>query len=90
MPHGCASNLDPDRVDITDRFYKAGTDTLINAIDELPNDCPVALLIGHAPQRIARDVRADRPDELHQTQGPPLIAIRRHIKRNDTPKVANS
>jgi phosphohistidine phosphatase len=41
--------LDPDRVDIADRFYSAGTDTLINAIRELPEDCSVALLVGHAP-----------------------------------------
>jgi phosphohistidine phosphatase len=41
--------LDPDRVEIADRFYNAGTDTLINAVRELPDDCHVALLIGHAP-----------------------------------------
>jgi phosphohistidine phosphatase len=41
--------LDPDRVEIADRFYNAGTDTLINAVRELPNDCQVALLVGHAP-----------------------------------------
>jgi phosphohistidine phosphatase len=39
----------PDRVEIADRFYNAGTDTLINAVRELPNDCHVALLVGHAP-----------------------------------------
>ena len=41
--------LSPDRVDIAERFYNAGTDTLINAVRELPDDCRVALLIGHAP-----------------------------------------
>jgi phosphohistidine phosphatase len=41
--------LDPDRVEIAERFYNAGADTLINAIRELPDDCRVALLIGHAP-----------------------------------------
>jgi phosphohistidine phosphatase len=41
--------LPPDRVEIADRFYNAGTDTLINAIRELPDDCHVALLVGHAP-----------------------------------------
>jgi phosphohistidine phosphatase len=41
--------LDPDRVEISDRFYNAGSDTLINAVRELPEDCHVALLIGHAP-----------------------------------------
>jgi phosphohistidine phosphatase len=38
-----------DRVDIADRFYNAGTDTLINAVRELPYNCHVALLVGHAP-----------------------------------------
>ena len=32
--------LDPDRVEIADRFYNAGADTLINAVRELPDDCP--------------------------------------------------
>jgi phosphohistidine phosphatase len=41
--------LDPDRVEIADLFYNAGGDTLINAVRELPEDCHVALLIGHAP-----------------------------------------
>jgi phosphohistidine phosphatase len=41
--------LDPDRVEIADLFYNAGGDTLINAVRELPEDCHVALLVGHAP-----------------------------------------
>ena len=41
--------LVPDRVEIADRFYNAGADTLINAVRELPDDCHVALLVGHAP-----------------------------------------
>jgi phosphohistidine phosphatase len=41
--------LPPNRVDVADRFYNAGTDTLINAVRELPDDCQVALLVGHAP-----------------------------------------
>ena len=41
--------LDPDHVEIADRFYNAGGDTLMTAIRELPDDCRVALLIGHAP-----------------------------------------
>ena len=41
--------LKPDRVEIANRFYNAGGDTLINAVRELPDDCHVALLIGHAP-----------------------------------------
>ena len=38
-----------DRVEIADRVYNAGTDTLINAVRELPEDCHIALLVGHAP-----------------------------------------
>ena len=41
--------LDPDRVEIADLFYNAGGDALLNAVRELPDDCQVALLIGHAP-----------------------------------------
>jgi phosphohistidine phosphatase len=41
--------LDPIRMEIADRFYNADIDTLINAVRELPEDCHVALLIGHAP-----------------------------------------
>jgi phosphohistidine phosphatase len=41
--------LASNRVDIADRFYNAGTDTLLQAVRELPDDCHVALLIGHAP-----------------------------------------
>ena len=36
-------------MEIADRFYNAGADTLINAVRELPDDCRVALLVGHAP-----------------------------------------
>jgi phosphohistidine phosphatase len=39
----------PDRVEIADRFYNAGGDTLIDAVRELPDDCRAALLVGHAP-----------------------------------------
>jgi phosphohistidine phosphatase len=41
--------LPANRVEIADRFYNAGADTLINAARELPVDCRVALLVGHAP-----------------------------------------
>lgn len=44
-----SDELPPDRVDIADRFYNAGTETLINAVRELPDNCRVALLVGHAP-----------------------------------------
>ena len=39
----------PDRVEIADRFYNAGADTLVSAVRELHEDCHVALLVGHAP-----------------------------------------
>jgi phosphohistidine phosphatase len=41
--------LPANRVEIADRFYNAGADTLINAVRELPVDCRVALVVGHAP-----------------------------------------
>jgi phosphohistidine phosphatase len=41
--------LDPDRLEIADLFYNAGGDTLLNAVRDLPDDCHVALLVGHAP-----------------------------------------
>jgi phosphohistidine phosphatase len=44
-----SDQLDPDRVQIADLFYNAGGDTLVNAVRELPDDCHVVLLIGHAP-----------------------------------------
>ena len=43
------NQLDPGRIEIADRFYNAGSDTLINAVRKLPDDCHVALLVGHAP-----------------------------------------
>ena len=42
-------HLRPDQVEIADRFYNAGADTLITAVRELPDACHVALLVGHAP-----------------------------------------
>ncbi len=44
-----ADQLAATRVEISDRFYNAGSDTLIEAVRKLPDDCQVALLIGHAP-----------------------------------------
>jgi phosphohistidine phosphatase len=41
--------LDSDRLQIADLFYNAGGDTLLNAVRDLPDDCHVALLVGHAP-----------------------------------------
>jgi phosphohistidine phosphatase len=41
--------LASDRVDIADRFYNAGAETLLAAVRELPDDCYVALIVGHAP-----------------------------------------
>jgi phosphohistidine phosphatase len=41
--------LEQDRVEIADLFYNAGGDTLLNAVRDLPDDCQVVLLVGHAP-----------------------------------------
>ena len=41
--------LAAEHVEISDRFYNAGADTLIDAVRDLPADCHVALLVGHAP-----------------------------------------
>jgi hypothetical protein len=76
MLHGCASQLDPDRVDVADSFYKAGTDTLINAIDELPNDCPVALFIGHA--------RPSAPGVVYELTDP-MSSTRRRVTSHRNP-----
>lgn len=35
--------------DISARYYNAGTDTLIEAIAALPDECRTAMVIGHAP-----------------------------------------
>ena len=57
--------LDPDRVEIADRFYNAGADTLINAVRELPDDCHVALLVGHAPGAPGVVYELTDPGDLH-------------------------
>ena len=44
-----SDQLAPDRVEIAERFYNAGADTLINAVRDIAADCHVALLVGHAP-----------------------------------------
>lgn len=36
-------------VDVDDRYYNAGTDTLLDAVRELGDDVRTALLVGHAP-----------------------------------------
>jgi phosphohistidine phosphatase len=66
--------LDPDRVEIADLFYNAGGDTLINAVRELPEDCHVALLIGHAPGAPSMvheltDPATSRPEAVSAIQG---------------------
>ncbi len=57
--------LDPDRVEIADRFYNAGTDTLINAVRELPEDCSCCVARRPRPRGSWRGVRADRPDHFY-------------------------
>jgi phosphohistidine phosphatase len=63
-----------DRVEIADRFYNAGTDTLINAVRELPDYCHVALLVGHAPGAPGvvyemSDPATSRPEALSAIEG---------------------
>jgi phosphohistidine phosphatase len=64
----------PNRVDIADRFYDAGTDTLIETLRQLPDDCHVALLIGHAPGapgvvRELTDPTTSTPEALAAIEG---------------------
>jgi phosphohistidine phosphatase len=66
--------LRQDRVEIADRFYNAGADTLINAVRELPDDCHVALLVGHAPGAPSvvyelADPTTSRPEALGAIEG---------------------
>jgi phosphohistidine phosphatase len=63
-----------DRVEVADRFYNAGADTLINAVRELPDDCHVALLVGHAPGAPSvvyelADPTTSRPEALGAIEG---------------------
>jgi phosphohistidine phosphatase len=63
-----------DRVEIADRFYNAGADTLINAVRELPDDCYAALLVGHAPGAPSvvyelADPTTSRPEALGAIEG---------------------
>ena len=38
-----------DQIEITEGFYNAGSDSLIEAVRALPDDTVTALLVGHAP-----------------------------------------
>jgi phosphohistidine phosphatase len=63
-----------DRMEIADRFYNAGADTLINAVRELPDDCYAALLVGHAPGAPSvvyelADPTTSRPEALGAIEG---------------------
>jgi phosphohistidine phosphatase len=44
-----ALRIEPSRVDLSEDCYNAGVDTLLEVLRALPDDCKVALLIGHAP-----------------------------------------
>ncbi len=44
-----ALSVDPTRVEVSENYYNAGVDTLLDALRALPADCAVALLVGHAP-----------------------------------------
>ncbi len=41
--------LAPDRLDVSRKYYNAGSDTLLAALRALDDDCRCALLVGHAP-----------------------------------------
>jgi phosphohistidine phosphatase len=41
--------VEPSRVEASEDYYNAGVDTLLEALRRLPEDCAVALLVGHAP-----------------------------------------
>lgn len=41
--------LEPDQIEVTDGFYNAGADSLIEAVHALPDGAVTALLVGHAP-----------------------------------------
>jgi phosphohistidine phosphatase len=63
-----------DRMEIADRFYNVGADTLINAVRELPDDCHAALLVGHAPGAPSvvyelADPTTSRPEALGAIEG---------------------
>ena len=44
-----ALSVDPSRIEISEVYYNAGVDTLLDALRARPADCAVALLVGHAP-----------------------------------------
>jgi phosphohistidine phosphatase len=44
-----ALHVDPTRIEVSEDYYNAGTDTSLDALRALPEDCAVALLVGHAP-----------------------------------------
>ena len=41
--------VEPSRVEVSEDYYNAGADALLQALQALPADCSVALLVGHAP-----------------------------------------
>jgi phosphohistidine phosphatase len=41
--------VEPSRVEVSEDCYNAGVDTLLEVLRALPEDCTVALLVGHAP-----------------------------------------
>ena len=44
-----ALDVEPSRVEVSEAYYNAGVDTLLDGLRSLPADCRVALLVGHAP-----------------------------------------
>jgi phosphohistidine phosphatase len=41
--------LAPDHAAVSEEYYNAGSDSLIEAVRALPDSCDTALLVGHAP-----------------------------------------
>ena len=41
--------LAPDHAEVSEAYYNAGSDSLIEAVRALPDGCDTALVIGHAP-----------------------------------------
>jgi phosphohistidine phosphatase len=42
-------SMESSAVQVSEDYYNAGVDTLLDALRTLPSDCVVALLVGHAP-----------------------------------------
>jgi phosphohistidine phosphatase len=41
--------MDSDHAEVSEAYYNVGSDSLIEAVRALPDDCDTALIVGHAP-----------------------------------------